>query len=155
MKTFAESIEIEAGPETIWRYVGDSQRWKEWMRVIRDVELPDFPETGQGTRRIVSAGGPLRLEEVITHHEPPHLFGYSVRKGAPLKFHQGLVKLDVLGEKQVVVTYTTELATGLPLIGGVFDGAVGLGMGAMIRKSLATLKQVAEADERGLFTPEA
>ncbi len=151
MYSFKESVSIEARPETVWAFIGDSNRWGEWMKAIRKVELPDGAADAVGKRRRVGAAG-LLLDEVITHYDAPDVFGYSVRGPVAPKHHQGLVRIERLGEKQLEVTYATDLETGLPLVGRLANRLVGGGLRRVIRRSLDVLKRLSEASERELFS---
>lgn len=150
MATFEKTIRIQADAQTVWDVVVDFPNMPRWFKGLRKVTLPDAPRTGLGTRRWVSPGGPLVLKEIITHWDAPSLFGYSVREGAPLKAHQGLIRIDRDGPRAVSVTYSTALETGLPLIGGIADQGAGRLMNEVIGGALKELKKLSEKKQAAL-----
>lgn len=149
MRTFKSTVDINAAPEAVWAIVTDFPNMPKWFKGLRKVTLPDAPKTGVGTRRNVSPGGPLVMQEVVTHWEENRLFGYSVRAGVPgLKAHQGLIEIAPLGQGRSRVTYATSLETAIPLPGDPVGFVSGTVMNVVIGGALRELKKLAEKASR-------
>jgi uncharacterized protein YndB with AHSA1/START domain len=145
MRTFSKTVTIDTSADYVWELITDYKKMPKWFKGARKVTSPDAPRTGVGTRRHVSPGGPLVMEEVITHWEDAKLFGYSVRKGIPgLKKHQGLIKLTPLGKQRCEVTYETSLEMALPIPLDPVGYVGGKLMNEVIGGALKELKKLAE-----------
>lgn len=146
MRTFKQTIEVNAAPERVWAIVVDFPNMPKWFKGPRKVIAPDAPKSGVGTRRHVVLGGPLVMKEVVTHWEENRLFGYSVRAGVPgLKAHQGLIEIAPSGTGGARVTYSTSLETAIPLPGDPVGLVSGTVMNVVIGGALRALKKLAEA----------
>lgn len=145
MRTFTSTVEVNAAPERVWSIVVDFPNMPKWFKGPRKVTSPDAPKTGVGTRRNVVLGGPLTMQEVVTHWDENRLFGYSVRKGVPgLKAHQGLIEITPMGAGRSRITYSTSLETAIALPGDPVGLVSGTAMNLVIGRALGELKKLAE-----------
>jgi uncharacterized protein YndB with AHSA1/START domain len=142
MRKFASTVKIDAPPEKVWALLADQEGWPRWFKGMQKVTVEGTP--GVGTGRKMHLGGPVVLDEVITHWEPNRLFGYKVRNNPLVKGHQGLIAITPAYGGGVVVTYTTELELAVPIPGDPLGLVVGSLMRLAINQALGQLKKLAE-----------
>jgi len=79
------SIEIDATPETVWPWIDQPDKFKQWVSWVVSVESPNPDVKGVGRKSIVlmkepSSPEPVRIETVLTDYAPP------MRLSADVKF---------------------------------------------------------------------
>ena len=83
-----------AAIETVWTLVAEAERWKEWSFLTRSSLLhegsPD-PD-GVGALRRFAVGRTGSEEEVVVFDPPTHL-AYEARRGLPVRYYRGDVRL--------------------------------------------------------------
>lgn len=142
MRKFVSSVRINATPEQVWAVIADQEGMPRWFKGAKKVTVEGPARAGVG--RKVFVGGPVVLDEVISHWEPNKLFGYRVRNNPLVKNHQGLISITPAGGGSVEVTYSTELQTAIPIPGDPLGFAAGTGLNLLIGQALRQLKKNVE-----------
>lgn len=100
------SREIDAGAAATFAVVADHERWPEWFRQLKRVEVTGEP-TGVGGRRRVTLSGVV-VDEVFIAWEPDRLFAFTViHASRPMaKAMVEAVRVEPLAPDRCRVTYT-------------------------------------------------
>jgi hypothetical protein len=124
-----ESIELNATPETIWDYVQDHRRRREWDRTVREFEPIDGAHPDKGVRvRIRSAGFPaIEYEALYVSFQPytvsalklvrPIRNNLFASAAGSWRYHQGKS-----GTTRFTITFEYDLVGGA--IGSLFDRVI-------------------------------
>ncbi len=90
--------EIPAPPDRVWAVYTDHEGWQRWAGidevVLRQQGYP--PPNGLGAIRVIRHRG-TAVEEEITAFESPKRMTYRLIAGAPIREHQGEVRLEPSG----------------------------------------------------------
>jgi hypothetical protein len=84
-----------ASIETVWALVAEAERWREWSFLTRSLLLregsPD--RNGVGALRRFAVGRTGSEEEVVVFEPPAHL-AYEARRGLPVRYYRGDIRLE-------------------------------------------------------------
>ena len=86
--------EVAASPQAVWDVYTDHRGWQDWAGV-REVVLRQQGEpapNGVGASRVLRARG-MAIEEEVIAFDPPKRMVYRLVAGAPVRNHQGEVRL--------------------------------------------------------------
>ncbi|OXM44301.1 SRPBCC family protein [Amycolatopsis alba] len=81
-----------ASPEAVYALLVDRERWPDWSPLGRFRLLEKGDQNGLGAIGVFSTNGVNACEEVILL-EPGKRFGYTLRKGMPLRDYRAYVDL--------------------------------------------------------------
>lgn len=105
--------------EAVWSLVAHAERWKEWSFLTRSSRLRDgSPDSdGVGALRRFAVGRTGSEEEVVVFEPPGHL-AYEARRGLPVRYYRGDVRLqeDLVGTN---IVWTGVLEPKWPGTGGL------------------------------------
>jgi hypothetical protein len=133
--------EFDAPIEQVWEAFNDHETFGKMMgqKVTRVVDSKD-PANINGVGSARSLPVPLMpFEESIIKSEKPSLIEYKITKGMPLLHHHyGRMQFSSLPEGRSAITYTIELGSKIPLLGGVvrsgLEKAIGDGLKSYARR---------------------
>ena len=149
MRTFAETIEIAADPERVWRALSTPAEVVCWdTGVVEPLDAPpDYPRAGQHVRWRYRLGPlPLILHDRPTHAEPPSVLRSSIRLG-PFDFDETYTLCDT-GSSATQLTAELSLASAIPILGSLLERIVGQPLArSTVRSSLAAIKRHCERPE--------
>ena len=102
--------------ETVWAILIDSLRWPEWTglptpTINREGDPPPF---GLGAIRTFGLG-PVAAEEEVEVWEPPHRYGYALRR-FPVRNYHAVVTLEPREEGTAITWQGRFDASTLPLM---------------------------------------
>jgi hypothetical protein len=146
VQSFAESIEIDAHRERVWRALSIPAEVVCWdTGIVEPVDAPaDYPRAGQHVRWRYRLGPlPLILHDCPTQVEPASVLRSSIRLG-PFDFDETYTLRD---EGTGVTRLTVELsvASTVPLLGSLLERFVGRPLArSTVRSSLAAIKRHCE-----------
>ena len=150
MWTFAESIEIAADPERVWRALSVPAEVVCWdTGVVEPLDAPpDYPRAGQHVRWRYSLGPlPLILHDRPTQVEPASLLRSSIRLG-PFDFDE-IYTLIGQGSSAARLTAELTLTSTVPILGSLLEWMVGRPLArSTVRSSLAGIKRHCERPVR-------
>jgi len=148
--TFAESIEIAADPERVWRALSVPAEVVCWdTGVVEPLDAPpDYPRAGQHVRWRYSLGPlPLILHDRPTRVEPASVLRSSIRLG-PFDFDE-IYTLIGQGSSATRLTAELTLASTVPILGSLLEWLVGRPLArSTVRSSLAGIKRHCERPVR-------
>jgi uncharacterized protein YndB with AHSA1/START domain len=149
VRTFAESIEIAADPERVWRALSLPAEVVRWdTGIVEPLDAPpDYPRAGQHVRWRYRLGPlPVILHDRPTRVEPPSLLRSSIRLG-PFDFDETYT-LRAVGTRATRLTAELSVASSAPILGAALARVVGQPLArATVRSSLAALKRHCERPE--------
>jgi hypothetical protein len=123
--------EFDAPAEQVWEAFNDHETFGKMMgqKVTRVVDSPD-PANINGVGSVRSLPLPMMpFEESIVKSEKPSLIEYKITKGMPiLHHHYGRIQFAGLPEGRSAVTYTIELGSKVPMLGGIVKSGLGKGI---------------------------
>lgn len=146
MQTFAESIEIAAAPERIWRALSIPAEVICWdTGIVEPLDAPpDYPRVGQHVRWRYRLGPlPLILHDHPTQVEPGSLLRSSIRLG-PFEFDETYTLRDK-GASATQLTAELSLASIVPIFQSLLERIVGQPLArSTVHSSLAAIKRHCE-----------
>ena len=149
MRTFAETIEIAADPEQVWRALSVPAEVVCWdTGVVEPLDAPpDYPRAGQHVRWRYSLGPlPLTLHDRPTQVEPVSVLRSSIRLG-PFDFDETYTLRDK-GSATTQLTAELSLVSTVPILGPLLERIVGQPLArSTVRSSLAAIKRHCEKSE--------
>ena len=110
--------EIPASPERVWDLISDHRGWADWAGA-REVVLRsegDPAPNGVGAIRVMRGGG-LAIEEEIVRFEPPHVMGYRIAAGLPVKNYEAEIRLEPGADGGTHLRWTSSFDSRIPLTG--------------------------------------
>lgn len=97
--TFEVQASSHASLDQLWPLVAEAERWKEWSFLTVSFLLREGSPTADGVgalRRF--AVGRTGSEEEVVAFEPPFHLAYEARRGLPVRYYRGDVRLEPEGE---------------------------------------------------------
>lgn len=80
MSVYVErTIEIEAPPEVVWRVLIDVEKWPEWTRSMRKIEVMGDAPFGKGSSARVAARGAPKAVWTVTEFEENRSFTWAAK----------------------------------------------------------------------------
>jgi len=97
--TFEVQASSRASVDQLWSLVAEAERWKEWSFLTVSFLLREGSPTpdGVGALRRFAVGRTGSEEEVVAFEPPVHL-AYEARRGLPVRYYRGDVRLEAQGE---------------------------------------------------------
>lgn len=125
---------FDAEPETVWEHLTDHEGMPRWMPLaeVRLSREGTDHRNGTGATRVMRGAGPPMIEEVIAW-EPPTRYRYALRKGAPVRDHEGTVELRPSGSG-TEVTWSVGFRPALPGTGRVLGAVLRVVLQRALRK---------------------
>ena len=149
MRTFAETIEIAADPDRVWRALSIPAEVVCWdTGVVEPLDAPpDYPRVGQHVRWRYRLGPlPLILHDRPTRVEPASVLRSSIRLG-PFDFDETYT-LRGSGSSATQLTAELSMASTFPILGSLLERIVGQPLArSTVRSSLAAIKRHCERPE--------
>ena len=149
MRKFAETIDIAATPNRVWRALTTPAEVVCWdTGVIAPLDVPsDYPRAGQRARWRYRAGPlPLVLHDRPIRVEPESTFRSAIRLG-PFDFDETYT-LRAQAASVTLLTAELSLSSNLPFLGALLERIVGQPLArATVRSSLAAIKRHCERPE--------
>jgi len=146
VQTFAETIEIAADPERVWRALSIPAEVVCWdAGVVEPLDAPpDYPRAGQHVRWRYRLGRlPLILHDRPTQVERASVLRSSIRLG-PFDFDE-IYTLRKEGPSATQLTAELSLASTVPILGSLLERIVGRPLArSTVRSSLAAIKRHCE-----------
>ena len=124
--------EFDAPIGQVWDAFNDHVNFGKMMgqKVTRVLDSTD-PDNINGVGSVRSMNLPMvPCEETIVKSEKPNLIEYKISKGTPLHHHYGRMQFKDLPEGRSAISYTIELGSKVPLIGGIVKTALNKGIAA-------------------------
>ncbi len=145
MLRFAESIEIAAPPERVWRALTDPAEVVRWdTGIVAPIDAPaDYPRPGQHVRWRYRLGPlPMTLHDRPSEVVPAATLRSSITLG-PFAFDETYsLRADGAG---TALTADLSLASAVPLLGGLLERVVGAPLArSTVRLSLAAIRRHCE-----------
>jgi len=141
VQRFAETIEIAARPERVWRALTDPAEVVRWdTGIVAPIDAPpDYPRPGQHVRWRYRLGPlPMILHDRPSEVVPVATLRSSIRLG-PFDFDETYT-LRAEGAK-TRLTASLSLASAVPVVGSLLERFVGAPLArATVRQSLAAIK---------------
>lgn len=84
--------------DRLWPLLAQAERWKDWSFLTRSFLLREGAPSPDGIgalRRF--AVGPAGSEEEVVAFEPPSHLAYEARRGLPVRYYRGDVRLEPEG----------------------------------------------------------
>lgn len=145
MQRFAETIEIAAPPERVWRALTDPAEVVVWdTGVVAPIDAPpDYPRPGQHVRWRYRLGPlPLVLHDRPTEVVPAATLRSSIRLG-PFDFDETYTLRSDGATTRLTADLT--LASTAPLVGGLLEAWIGAPLArSTVRHSLAAIRRHCE-----------
>jgi hypothetical protein len=135
--------EFDAPIDEVWEAFNDHANFGRIMgsQITRIRDSSD-PGNINGTGSVRNLKLPTgNCEETITESEKPGLIEYKITKGTPLHHHYGIMKFDSLSDRRSALTYSIELGSRYPLIGGIVKSALEKGISAGLKKYAKKLQR--------------
>ena len=149
MQRFAETVEIAADRERVWRALTVPTEVVCWdTGVIEPLDAPpDYPRTGQHVRWRYRLGPlPLTLHDRPSQVEPTSILRSSIRLG-PFDFDETYTLRDE-GPAVTVLSAEMSLTGTVPILGPLLERTVGQPLArSTVRSSLAAIKRHCERTE--------
>jgi hypothetical protein len=149
LRTFAETIEIGADPERVWRALCIPAEVVCWdTGVIEPLDAPpDYPRPGQYVRWRYRLGPlPLILHDRPSQVEPASVLRSSIRLG-PFDFDETYT-LRGHGTSATRLTAELSVASTFPILGSLLERIVGQPLArSTVRSSLTAIKRHCEGPE--------
>lgn len=148
MQRFAETIEIAATPERVWRALTDPAEVVVWdTGIVAPIDAPpDYPRPGQHVRWRYRLGPlPMILHDRPSEVVPTTTLRSSISLG-PFAFDETYtLAADGAGTR---LTADLSLASALPLVGSLLERLVGAPLArSTVRLSLAAIRRHCEGSE--------
>lgn len=98
--------EMAASAPAVFAVIADHERWPEWFRQLKRVEITGAPAGVDGQRRVTLAG--VSVDEVFLAWDADRLFAFEVTHSTRPMARSMLesVEVEPLGEQRCRVTYT-------------------------------------------------
>lgn len=140
MQTIHIELDLNAPSLFVFEQLADHAAYASFPGVDKAelLQAGDIVRNGVGAVRRVSSG-PFVLDEKIDRYEPGVALGYRVIRSRPLslKHKLGLISIASMGEHQCHVTWHSEFAIPVPLLGGwlskLFRDRAGKGFAAVLK----------------------
>ncbi len=149
MRSFAETIEIVADSDRVWRALSIPAEVICWdTGVVEPLDAPpDYPSAGQHVRWRYRLGPlPLILHDCPTRVESGSLLRSSIRLG-PFDFDETYTLRDK-GASATQLTAELSVASAVPVLGSLLERIVGQPLArSTVRNSLAAIKRHCERPE--------
>jgi len=149
VRTFSETVEIDADPERVWRALSVPAEVVCWdTGVVEPLDAPrDYPRAGQHVRWRYRLGPlPLILHDRPTRVEPASVLRSSIRLG-PFDFDETYT-LRGSGSSATQLTAELSMASTFPILGSLLERIVGQPLArSTVRSSLAAIKRHCERPE--------
>jgi hypothetical protein len=149
LRTFAETIEIAADPERVWRALCIPAEVVCWdSGVVEPIDAPpDYPRPGQYVRWRYRLGPlPLILHDRPSQVETASILRSSIRLG-PFDFDE-IYTLRGQGSSATRLTAELSVASAFPILGSLLERMVGRPLArSTVRSSLAAIKRHCEGPE--------
>ncbi len=146
MHRFAETVEIDADPERVWRALSIPAEVVCWdTGIVEPLDAPpDYPRAGQHVRWRYRFGPlSLTLHDRPTRVEPPLLLRSSIRLG-PFDFDETYT-LRAEGESATQLTAELSLSSEVRFVGPLLARILGQPLArSTVRSSLAAIKRHCE-----------
>jgi hypothetical protein len=146
VRTFAETIEIAADPERVWRALSIPAEVVCWdTGVVEPLDAPpDYPRAGQHVRWRYCLGPlPLILHDRPTQVERASVLRSAIRLG-PFDFDE-IYTLRENGSAATQLTAELSVASTVPILGSLLERIVGQPLArSTVRSSLAAIKRHCE-----------
>lgn len=146
MRSFAETVEIAADRERVWRALSTPSEVVRWdTGVIEPLDAPpDYPRAGQHVRWRYRLGPvPLILHDRPARVEPGSVFRSLIRLG-PFDFDETYT-LRETGTTATRLTADLSLSSTTPVLGPLLERVLGQPLArSTVRSSLAAIKRHCE-----------
>lgn len=139
-----ERITIAGTPERCWATVLDYERYPDWAKDVKKVEILDRDAQGRGSRvefRAAAMGRSIRYVLVYDYTAAPQALSWKLEEGDMLRRLDGTYAFESEGDG-TLVTYDLEVDISMPLPGLIKRRAAGLIMG----NALKELKKAVERE---------
>ncbi len=150
MRIFAETIEIAADTQRVWRALSIPAEVICWdSGVVTPLDAPpDYPRAGQHVRWRYRLGPlPLILHDCPTRVEPGSVLRSSIRLG-PFDFDE-IYTLRGTGPSATQLRAELSVVSSLPILGPLLERIVGQPLArSTVHSSLAAIKRHCEVDRR-------
>jgi carbon monoxide dehydrogenase subunit G len=94
------SIEVDAGPDAVWAFVGDPTTVPRWYPKYVACQVEG------DTRRLRSAEGAELVERLLERDDERRAYSYSVLSGAPVRAHRASFEVVPAGAGSRIVWRT-------------------------------------------------
>lgn len=138
-----QEITIEAPPEQCFEVAADFERYPEWARDVKSVEVKDRDDEGRARDveyRAAAMGRSVTYTLRYDYSEAPNAFSWTLVEGDLMKRLEGTYRFDS-ANGATKVTYELAVDLALPLPGLVRRRAEG----RIVSSALKELKKVVEA----------
>lgn len=138
-----QEITIEAPPEQCFEVAADFERYPEWARDVKSVEVKDRDDEGRPRDveyRAAAMGRSVTYTLRYDYSEAPNAFSWTLVEGDLMKRLEGTYRFDG-ANGATLVTYELAVDLALPLPGLVRRRAEG----RIVSSALKELKKVVEA----------
>jgi uncharacterized protein YndB with AHSA1/START domain len=146
LRTFAETIEIDATRQRVWRALSTPAEVVRWdAGVIEPLDAPhDYPRAGQHVRWRYRLGPvPLILHDRPTRVDPASVLRSSIRLGL-FDFDETYTLRDQ-GSAGTRLTAELSLASTIPVLGSLLERVLGQPLArSTVRTSLTAIKRHCE-----------
>jgi uncharacterized membrane protein len=141
-----EQIVVEASQEKCWSLATDFERYPEWAKDVKQVDVVERDVHGRGSEveyRVAGLGRNIRYVLVYDYGERPTEFSWRLLDGDVLRRLDGRYRFEAQqpsGGDTTLVTYDLAVDISIPLPGLVKRRAAAMIMGTALRE----LKKEAE-----------
>lgn len=138
----ADSIVVDAPPETVWDVIADFDRYPEWNDEISAVEILETDEDGWGTKvRYSIDAGVIGATVVLAYTYTDHAMTWWLVEGDKVRKNDGTYTLEPQDDGTTRVIYELEIEPAIRLPGVMKRQAAR----RIITRALKSMKESAEA----------
>ena len=137
-----ENISVDASPECCWIVATDFERYPEWAKDVKNVEILERDDDGRGAKveyRVAGLGRSIRYVLGYDYGDAPGAFSWTLLEGDVLRRLDGRYGFEPDGNG-TRVTYDLAVDIAIPMPGLIKRRAAGMIMGTALRE----LKKEAE-----------
>ena len=131
-----ENISVDASPECCWIVATDFERYPEWAKDVKHVEILERDSEGRGAKveyRVAGLGRSIRYVLAYDYAEAPGAFSWTLLEGDVLRRLDGRYGFEADGNG-TRVTYDLAVDIAIPMPGLIKRRAAGMIMGTALRE---------------------